>query len=62
MHSFGDRRLIAWRREHLAHVHRIKAVLLAAEIAAHLDLAAFVDQAIAFFAAQAAQHAAYTLA
>ena len=43
----GGRRLVAHRREHLAHVHRVEAVLQAAELAAHLDLAALGDDAVA---------------
>src|SRR3954451_11328959 len=58
----GRRRLVALRREHLADVDGVEAVAQAAELAAHLDLAALGDQALALLAAEPAQHVAHALA
>jgi hypothetical protein len=44
-----------------SHIHRVEAVLRAAEVAAHLDLAALGDDGLHLVVAQAAQHARHPL-
>src|SRR3989338_7868297 len=57
----GSRRLAdgGWHKN-LRGIDRVKAVLLPAELAAHLDVFAFGEDALGFFDAQVAQHVAHT--
>ena len=49
-------------QEELRRIHRIEAVLLATELATHLDLAALSQNAFSLFSAQAAQHVGHAFA
>src|SRR5262245_971241 len=62
LHRRGPRRLVPRGHEDLCGIHRVEAVVLAAEVAGDVDLAALGQDAVGLLAAEAADHAGHALA